>query len=173
MTPAASAPRSLPLPARIARLTWRSVPTLSVGLLALVVSACGGGGRLDSPHLPLVPGAHVVYKEKSCDPGQHVFCGVQLVVSDSRFNSAGALVAGEARRLQRLGWTLQQGEINQERSALSPNGRLRIIYASAPQELLAIDFGWATRTPALTSSLDRTIFHRTPAMLLVLEAGPS
>jgi hypothetical protein len=128
---------------------------------------------LDSPRVPLVSGARVVYKEKNCDAGTHVFCGVELVVSDTRFTSAGALVTSEAQRLQHLGWTLQQGEINQERSALSPSGRLRIVYASAPQELLAIDFGWATRSPALISSLDRSMINRTPAMLLVLEAGPS
>ena len=155
------------------RRAHRKPPIVAVGLLALTLSACGGGRRLDSPRLPLVSGARVAYQEKSCDTGQHVFCGVQMVVSDRRFTSSGALVAGEARRLQHLGWTLQQGEIDQERSALSPSGKLRIIYASAPQELLAIDFGWSTRTPALTSSLDRAMFDRIPAMLLVLEAGPS
>jgi hypothetical protein len=149
------------------------VAPLTASLIALTASACGSGRKLESPRLPLVPGAHIVYREKSCDPGQHVFCGIQLVVADKRFSSAGALVTGEARRLQRLGWTLQEGEIDQERSALSPSGRLRIIYASAPQELLAIDFGWTTRTPALISSLDHKVLARTPAMLLVLEAGPS
>jgi hypothetical protein len=146
---------------------------LAVGLLALTASACGGAGTLDSPHPPLVSGARVVYQEKNCDAGQHVFCGVEMVVADRQLTSSGALVTEEARRLQRLGWTLQQGEINQESSALSPSGKLRIIYASAPQELLAIDFGWATRTPALISSLDRSMLNRTPAILLVLEAGPS
>lgn len=128
---------------------------------------------MKTPRLPLVDGARVIYQEKSCDPGKHTFCGVQMVVADHQFTSSGALATGEASRLQRLGWTLQQGEINQERTALSPSGKLRIIYASAPQELLAVDFGWAMRTPALISSLDRTMFDRTPAMLLVLEAGPS
>lgn len=144
-----------------------------MGLLAAVASGCGNGRVLDSPHLPLVSGSHVVYREKICDTGQHVFCGFEMVVSDKRFTSAGALVTSEAQRLQRLGWSLQQGEINQERSALSPNGKLRIVYASAPQELLAIDFGWATRSPPLIASLDRSMINRTPAMLLVLEAGPS
>src|ERR1700756_2169008 len=132
----------------------RSAAVLAVGLLALLVAGCGSGRKLDSPRLPLVSGARVVYREKSCDAGQHVFCGLEMVVADGRFTSAGALVAGEARKPQSLGWTLQQGEIDQERSALSPSGRLRIIYASAPQELLAIDYGWATRTPALITSLD-------------------
>src|SRR5579884_1360741 len=107
----------------------RSAALLTVGLLTLVASGCGTGRTLASPRLPLVSGARVVYQEKSCDTGSHVFCGVEMVVSDTRFTSSGALVAGEARRLQRLGWTLQQGEINQERSALSPSGKLRIIYA--------------------------------------------
>ncbi|HZU59768.1 MAG TPA: hypothetical protein VE983_02315 [Solirubrobacteraceae bacterium] len=128
---------------------------------------------MNSPRPPLVSGARVVYREKSCDTGQHAFCGVQMVVSDRHFTSAGALVASEARKLQNLGWTLQQGEIDQERSALSPSGRLRIIYASAPQELLAVDFFWAMRSPALITSLDRTMLDRVPGMLLVLEAGPS
>lgn len=144
-----------------------------MGVLAVAVAGCGGGRRLDSPHVPLVSGAHVIYHEKSCDTGQHVFCGVELVVSGKRFSSAGALATSEAERLQDLGWTLQQGEINQERSALSPSGKLRVVYASGPQELLAIDFGWATRTPALISSLDRAMINGVPAMLLVLEAGPS
>lgn len=151
----------------------RAAALLLVGLIALTVSACESGRKLVSPRLPLVPGARVVYREKSCDPGQHNFCGIQLVVADEKFSSAGALATGEARRLQRMGWTLQEGEIDQERSALSPSGRLRIVYASAPQELLAIDFGWTTRTPALISSLDHKVLERTPAMLLVLEAGPS
>jgi hypothetical protein len=106
---------------------------VAAGLLVLTAAGCGGRRTLGSPHPPLVTGAHVIYQEKSCDTGRQAFCGVQMVVADRQFSSAGALVAGEARRLQRLGWTLQQGEINQERSALSPNGRLRIIYASAPQ----------------------------------------
>jgi hypothetical protein len=151
----------------------RLAAALAAGLLAVTATACGRERTVVSPHLPLVTGAHVVYQEKSCDTGRHVFCGVQEVVADRKFSSAGALVAGEARRLEREGWTLQQGEINQERSALSPSGRLRIVYASAPQELLAVDFGWATRTPTMISRLDRTLFNRTPAMLLVLQAGPS
>ena len=146
---------------------------LAVGLLALTAAGCGSSRKLDSPRLPLVSGAHVDYRLRTCDPGSHAFCGVQLVVSDHRFSSSGALVTGEARKLQHLGWTLQEGEIDQERTALSPNGRLRIIYASAPQELLALDFGWTVRTPALISSLDRTMLDRKPGMMLVLEAGPS
>jgi hypothetical protein len=155
---------------------WYARPkaaALAIGLLGLMLAGCGGGRRLDSPRLPLVSGAHVIYHEKSCDTGSHVFCGVEVVVTDDRFSSAGALVASEARRLQGLRWTLQQGEINQERSALSPGGKLRIIYASAPQELLAIDFGWTMRSPALIRSLDHSMINRIPAMMLVLEAGPS
>lgn len=149
----------------------RRAVILATALLAVLTAGCGSGRRLNSPSLPLVSGAHVIYKEKSCDTGKHVFCGVQLVVSAPRFTSSGALVASEARRLQGLGWTLQQGEIDQERSALSPSGRLRIVYASAPQELLAIDFGWTTRSTGLISNLDRLMIHRTPSMLLVLEAA--
>jgi hypothetical protein len=153
--------------------TGRRSAGLVLGLLALTLAGCGHGEALGSPRVPLVPGAQVIYKLRRCDPGHHVFCGLEVVVADRRFTSSGALVTSEVRRLKALGWALQQGEINQEQTALSPNGKLRIVYATAANDLLAIDFGWAQRTPEEVLTLAHTMFNRTPAMSLLLEAGPS
>jgi hypothetical protein len=102
-----------------------------------------------------------------------VFCALDMVVVAPRFRSADALIGEQRRRLRSLGWTLQQSEVGQEQSAVSPGQKFRLIFATAPGDLLALDEGWVQRPHAISLALARTVFDRVPALSLSLEAGPS
>lgn len=146
---------------------------MASGLLFLGLAGCGQGSSIGSPTLPLVAGAKVVKQVRRCDEGNHVFCAIELVVADGDFRSAGDFLITERRYLRGLGWSLQQGEIGQERSAVSPARKFRMIYATAAGDLLAIDLGWIQRPPSIALALSRTLFNGTPAISLMLEAGPA
>jgi hypothetical protein len=96
-----------------------------------------------------------------------------MVVADQRFPSGGAFLKSERRYLRQLGWSLQQGEIGQERSAISPGHKFRIVYATASGDLLAIDLGWIKRPSPIALALSKTLFDRLPAISLMVEAGPA
>jgi hypothetical protein len=151
--------------------------TLRLALPALVVAlaGCGQSGSSSSlslSQLPLVDGAKVVTKVGRCDRGANAFCAVQAVIVDRRFSSAGALVASEHRHLRKLGWTSAAGDNGNERAAESPGHKLRVTYATATGDLTAIDLGWIKRPRVIQATLARALFDQTPAMSVMLEAGP-
>jgi len=153
---------------RLSRWAW---PVL--GASVLLLAGCGQTHPLGSPQLPLVPGAHVVKRIKVCDTGANPFCAFDMVVVDRRYAGSGALARSEQAHLKTLGWTIQQGENKQEQTALSPGTKLRIIFRSSSDELLAIDLNRVKRRPsAFALALARTVFDRTPAMAVILESGP-
>jgi hypothetical protein len=82
-------------------------------------------------------------------------------------------VTKERNQLRKLGWNLGLGDIPAEWSASSPDGKLRIVYATASADLLGIDLGWIVRSPAVALALGRTMFDRQPAMSIMLETGPA
>lgn len=96
-----------------------------------------------------------------------------MVVIDPLQPSSGDFVVAERNYLRKLGWTLQAGEIEQERSAVSPGRRFRIVYATAAGDLLALDQQWIKRPSPIGETLSRTLFAGLPAISLMLEAGPA
>jgi hypothetical protein len=142
-------------------------------LLALILAGCGQSAHLDNPQVPLIDGAQVLQQIKRCDEGSHVFCALDMVVTNPRFQSAGDFLVSERQYLKRLGWSLQEGEIGQERSAVSPGHRLRIVYATASGDLLALDLGWIKRPEPIAHTLSKTMFDGQPAISLMVEAGPA
>jgi len=150
---------------------WAAAPALA--LLVLGLAGCGRGGTIGSPRVPLTQGAHVAATSRRCDQGKHVFCGLYLVVVDSHFSSSQALMSAERRRLRAYSWTVEQGDIGQEQSAVSPGEKFRLTYATAEGELRAIDEGWIQRPSAISLALAHAMFDRTAAMSLIVRSGPS
>ena len=95
------------------------------------------------------------------------------MIVDRRFRSAGALVASEHRHLRKLGWIGSAGDNGDERAAQSPGHKLRLTYATAAGDLIGIDQGWIKRPRAIELTLSRAMFERTPAISIMLEAGPA
>src|ERR1700731_3580244 len=94
---------------------------VALGLAGLALAGCGQSHQLVNPRVPLVHGAQVVQQIRRCDEGSNAFCSLAMVVVNTRYTSAGVFLVNERRYLKRLGWTLQEGEIGQERSAVSPS----------------------------------------------------
>jgi hypothetical protein len=151
--------------------------TLGLALPALVAGLAGCGQTVGtrSPmlsQLPLVNGARIVARVDQCDRGASAFCAIELVVVSSRFRSSVDLVKQERNRLRRSGWTGVAPDDGQQRAAESPGQKLRITYATAEADLWGIDLGWIKRPQKITIGLSRTMFARSPAMSVLLEAGP-
>jgi hypothetical protein len=152
--------------------------TLRLALPALVI-ALGGCGQNASPgslslaQLPLVDGASVITQVRQCDRGTNAYCAIEAVIVDRKFSSAGALVASEHRHLRKLGWSGSAGDNGDERAAESPGHKLRVTYATAAGDLVGIDQGWIKRPRSIELTLSRVLFDRTPAISIMLEAGPA
>lgn len=148
-----------------------------LAMCGLVLAGCAShGARSNTPdpaQLPLVPGSTVVERITECDQSANAFCGIELVVVNPHTHSSGALVAKQRYRLRKSGWSPGQGDIPAERSASSPDGKLRITYATASSDLLGIDLGWITRSQKVATALAHAMFRGQPAMSIMLETGPS
>jgi hypothetical protein len=151
----------------------RSWTWLGAGLVTVALAGCGQSQNLGQADVPLLSGARVLKQIKRCDQGSNVFCALDMVVADPRYQSAGEFLKHERRYLRRLGWSLQEGEIKQERSAVSPGRKIRIVYATAAGDLLAIDEGWIRRPSPIALALSRTMFDGVPAISLMVAAGPA
>lgn len=153
----------------------RAVLTAILGCLAVV--GCGQTAdhrpSLQAGAVPLVGGAHVVARVRSCDRGGNAYCALQLVVVSRGFRSSTDLLAGEARRLRGLGWTSTIGDTPQERSADSPGHRLRLSYALASDDLRSWDQGTLKRRPGIARALAYAMFRRAPTLSLMLQTGSS
>lgn len=152
----------------------------SVRLAAVLLSPLGGlagcGGVTHAPklnQLPLLSGARIVAQARDCDRGAHPFCGLELVVVDPRYPSSDALLEGEHHKLRDLGWLGVDADTADEKAAESPNKSLRVTYAAAYGDLKDIDLGWIKRSRTVAIALSRTMFDRSPAISLLLDAGPS
>jgi hypothetical protein len=143
---------------------------------ALATAACGQSGASRAPALsgvPLTGGTRVVANVRSCDRGANPYCAVQLVVVGGRYGSSMALLAREQGRLRQLGWTSGAGDTGVEQSADSPGHKLRLTYATASNDLMAIDLGWIQRRRPIALALSAELFDRAPAISLMLETGSS
>jgi hypothetical protein len=123
--------------------------------------------------LPLARGAQVVERSRRCDTGHNVFCGLYEVVVDSSYPGPRALMSAERRLLRSDRWSVGQGNIGQEQSAVSPDHKYRVTYAAADGELRAIDLGWVQRPAAVSLALARAMFAGTAALEVTVAAGPS
>ncbi len=121
----------------------------------------------------MVHGSEVVARITECDRSANAFCGIELVVVNRQTHSSGALVSKERYRLRKLGWSLGQGDIPAERSASSPDGKLRVTYATAAGDLLGIDLGWITRSHSVALALAQAMLNQESAMSIMLETGPA
>lgn len=146
---------------------------LALALLGVSVASCGQGSSLGSPRLPLVQGAQVVRQARLCDKGQHVFCGLYEVVYDPRYGGSQAFMSAERRHLRALSWSVGQGDIGQEQTAVSPDRKYRLTYAASEGELRAIDLGWVKRPSSVSEALAHAMFDRTAALEITVRAGPS
>lgn len=152
------------------RRVWIAVPAIAAAL-----AGCGQSATTHSPtlsQLPLVRGASIATRVRQCDAGANAFCAIELVVVDDRAASSAALVAGERQQLHRLGWSVTSPDNGQEHAAESPGHRLRITYATAMGDLEGIDLAWIKRPRPIALTLAHTMFDGTPAMSVLLEAGP-
>ena len=153
---------------------------LTRGLLApialvVAIAACGTGGprRPTLSSVPLVAGAQVVARADACDEGANPYCALDVVLVNSRYASAQSLVADERRWLKRKGWLRVPAQTGDEIAADSPGDRFRVTYTTAALDLKDVDLGWIKRPKAIALALSHAIYHGSPAMSLMLVAGPS
>ncbi len=146
---------------------------LLLALIGLGLAGCGSAASLGTPTLPLARGAHVVERSRRCDTGHNVFCGLYEVVVDSSYPGPRALMSAERRLLRSKKWSIGQGAIGQEQSAVSPDRRYRLTYSAGDGELRAIDLGWVQRPSAVSLALARAMFAGTAALEVTVAAGPS
>jgi hypothetical protein len=151
--------------------------TLGLSLLTLVALAgCGSASSTSSYNvgrLPLVPGSTIITQSKHCDSGSSPYCALEGVVVNRRYTSSGAFVASQVRLLHQLGWKYSAGDDGYEVAANSPDQKVRLTFAPAVEDLIGLDEHWITRSWPIWAALDQTIFSRTPAMSIMLEAGPT
>jgi hypothetical protein len=143
---------------------------------ALALAGCGSGGasgKLSLSQFPLVPGATVATQVRQCDGGANAFCAIQAVIVDRRFDSSGAFMESEHRRLHNLGWTTSAGDDGDEVAADSPGHKLRVTYATALADLIGIDETWIKRPASIGLTLSRLMINREPAISIMLEVGPT
>ncbi|HZE04710.1 MAG TPA: hypothetical protein VE127_05775, partial [Solirubrobacteraceae bacterium] len=69
------------------------------------------------------------------------------------------------------GWSLANGDTDQQSAANSPGHKLRLTFATAPGDLREIDLGHINRPWPITHALSSTMFDRTAAMSMMLEVG--
>lgn len=142
----------------------------AVGLAGLL-AACGGSSSRgpDVSRVPLVSGARTVAKVTQCDPGAAAYCGVDLVLYDSRYHTSEDLLHAEREALHAGGWTDANAEVGPETAADSPGHKIHVTYAPASGELDAIDQRWVKRPRPITLALSNSMFQSTPALAMVVE----
>jgi hypothetical protein len=146
-----------------------------IGAFALL-AGCGHSANkrtLSLQQLPLVPGAKVMMQLKQCDRGANAFCALELVIADPRYRTANDLEKAEHEWVHAAGWKGVGGDTVYENAAESPGHRLRVTYATAFDDLRALDLGFIHRPPKIAIALSKTMFARTPAMSVLLESGDS
>lgn len=159
-----------PLPHPIARLV--------LGLLAGgLIAGCGGTSpatrAVGTGQVPLPAGARIAAQTRTCDRGANPYCTVQLVVAGPAYSDPFALLVSERARLKQRGWSMEAGETGKEIAAESPGNELRLTYATAYNDLLAIDMGWIKRAAPIGHALAHVLFTRVPAISLLLQRGSS
>ena len=155
----------------------RSPAATALVLLAAAVplAGCAEGsapGRPALSELPRVARTRVLADVRSCDAGSHPYCAREIVLaSPHRFIDSGVLKVAERTLLHNSGWHRTEGQTYDEFAAESPGNRLRVTYATAEQDLLAVDERRIQRPAAIVRALSQTLFQRQPALSVLLQAG--
>ena len=145
-------------------------------MLAGSLAGCGSTHVQRTPtvsSLPLVPGSQIVAQARACDRGSNAFCGIDLVVSNRKYDSSDVLARDESHVLRSSGWSPADGDTGLQSAANSPSHKLRLTYATATGDLQAIDLGLINRPWPITYALSNSIFDRDAAMSMRLEVGAS
>jgi len=152
------------------------VPTalICAFLVGFMLAGCGSSQAERTPtaaDVPLVPGAHIATQYQACDQGTRAFCAIQLVVLDPHYRSSDVLALDESHRLRKSGWSLADGDTDEETAANSPGHKLRLTFATAVGDLREIDLGHINRARPITLALSNSMFARAAAMSMMLEVG--
>ncbi|MHB1836103.1 MAG: hypothetical protein ACYCXW_14175 [Solirubrobacteraceae bacterium] len=147
---------------------------LAAGCAALAGCGTGVHPRLIGAHeVPLPPGAVISAQVRSCDRGSNRYCSIQMVVTGARYGTSSALQDAEQHLLAARKWGFSIGATKHEQAASSPGNELRMTFAPAYEDLLALDFGWIKRTAAISHALSNAVFDGAPALSIQLERGSS
>ena len=150
------------------------VAAMVVVAVAIVATGRGGTPRaIGLTNIPMIPGARVLTKVRSCDRGVNPYCSVQVVIVGDQYPTSQALQIAYADQLRRLGWTTTTGPDGKETSADSPGHELRLTFATAYEDLRLIDLGWIQRRAPISRSLSATLFRRARALSIMLVTGSS
>ena len=157
-------------------LTGAGVLVAALVIAAVVIVASGRGGTprdIGLRNIPMVPGAHVLTMVRSCDPGVHPYCALQVVIVGDRYRTSQALRKTYGARLHTLGWSTTKGPDGNETAADSPGHELRLTFATPYEDLLGIDSNWIQRTKTVSHALSAAMFARAPTLSLMLLRGSS
>ncbi len=154
-------------------LAGAGVIVAAIVAVAVVIVATGRGGTpraIGLKNIPLVAGTRVLTQVRSCDRGANPYCALQVVIVGDRYPH----LAGAAHRLRRRSCSSWAGPPPRaptatETAADSPGHELRLTFATAYEDLLAIDLGWIQRTAPISHSLSAT--HVRPRAGAVDHAG--
>ncbi|SRR5579884_935603 len=157
-------------------MTARRLGALAAIALIPALAGCGASHAQRIPEasdIPLVPGAEIAVQQRACDRGSRAYCAIDLVVVDHHYVSSDVLARDEGKVLSKRGWSLAHGDTGLQAAANSPGHKLRLTFATASGELRSIDLGTINRPWPITYALSSTMFDRTAAMSMMLEAGAS
>ena len=157
-------------------LAGAGVLLAAVVAVAIVILATGRGGTpraIGLRNIPMLPGTRVLTKVRSCDPGVHTYCSLQVVIIGDRYPTSQALRTSYGANLIKLGWTTTKGPDGNETAADSPGHELRLTFATAYEDLLGVDSNWIQRTAAISHSLSAAMFDRAPTLSIMLLRGSS
>jgi hypothetical protein len=147
-----------------------------VVVVAVAVTATGRGGTpraIGLKDIPMIPGTRVLTTVRSCDPGVHQYCSLQVVIVGQTYHTSQALRNTYGANLLKLGWTTTKGPDGNETAADSPGHELRLTFATAYEDLLGVDSNWIQRTAAISHSLSSAMFQRAPTLSIMLLRGSS
>jgi hypothetical protein len=157
-------------------LAGAGVIVAAVVVVAVAVTATGRGGTpraIGLKDIPMVSGTRVLTTVRSCDPGVHQYCSLQVVIVGQRYRTSQALRNTYGANLLKLGWTTTKGPDGNETAADSPGHELRLTFATAYEDLLGVDSNWIQRTAAISHSLSSAMFQRAPTLSVMLLRGSS
>jgi hypothetical protein len=156
-------------------LRRRLPPVLAALLAAVLVAGCGA-----DPPRRVMPAAGVLAPELrilttvlDCDPGEHAYCGSDLVVAGpSIVTSAYELRRMQSRAIAEADWKRVAGQAKRQLAAASPDGKVYLSYATGGDELLAVDDGSLQRPPAIVRALRAARARDRPVLSISLTPGP-
>jgi hypothetical protein len=148
---------------------------LGAAVVVAALAGCGNSGTHvpDVSKLPLVPGASIELQERVCDSGSNPYCGWEMVVTSTRYRDADEMFSAEHRLLGSRHWSGADAGSDGSHAAESPDGKLRVTYATPYEDLVGTEINGVRRTQQITLALSKAAFDHTPALSILLELGSS